>query len=509
MKILNASQIREADAYTIENEPIASLDLMERAASRATKWILDHYYSDKNHYRPKAHVFCGMGNNGGDGLVIARQLEANNVKVVVWLVKFSDSQSNDFKKNFHRLNDSIAVNELTDSIENLSEIARSHLVIDAIFGTGLSRPPEGIAGKVIREINEIAAETISIDMPSGLYDEDNSVNDYSLIVNAAHTLTFQNPKLSFFLAENEMKVGQVHVLDIGLSEAFISGIESKYQLVDSNMASTIHRTRNRFSHKGTYGHALLIGGSMGKWGAITLAAKACLKSGAGLVSVHCAKDGASIVHQAANEVMVSLDSSSNSFSEIPDISSYKTIGIGPGLGKEDSTKNAFKLLIQNSNVPLVIDADALNILAENKTWMAFLPPGTILTPHPGEFARLADFKGTHYQAIQKQLELSRKYNVYILLKGAHSSLSTPKGQVLINSTGNPGMASAGMGDTLTGIVTGLLSCGYTSGESAVLGMYIHGKAGDLALENESVESLIATDLINHLGKAFQGLKNYE
>jgi len=507
LKILNASQIREADKYTIENEPISSIDLMERAASRATKWILRNYF-DKNPSSHKVHVFCGMGNNGGDGLVIARQLDANDVDVKVWLVHFSDNQSEDFKENLGRIHDSIEIVDLKDDFDP-SDIQKDDLVIDAIFGTGLSRPPEGIAGEVIMSLNSSGTEIVSIDMPSGLYDEDNSENDYKRIINARHTLTFQNPKLSFFLAENEMKVGEVHVLDIGLSQEFINSIESSYQLVDDEMAGALYRKRNTYSHKGTFGHALLMGGSEGKWGAIALSARACLKSGAGLLTVHCAKSGTEIVHQAVNEAMLNADPENEFISEIPDLAAYKVIGIGPGIGKREETLRAFKRLIQNSPAPLVIDADALNILAENKTWMAFLPAGSILTPHPGEFSRLADFRGTHYDAVQKQIELSRRHNVYILLKGAHSTVTTPNGQIFVNSSGNPGMASAGMGDTLTGIVTGLMSSGYTSAESAVLGMYIHGKAGDLALENESVESLIASDLINYLGRAFQGLANYE
>ncbi len=507
MKILNASQIREADKYTIENEPISSTHLMERAASRATKWILRNFFEDKPE-SPAVHVFCGMGNNGGDGLVIARQLDANDVDIKVWLVHFSDKQSDDFKVNLGRIHDSIEIEDLKDDFDP-SAIEKQDLVIDAIFGTGLSRPPEGIAGDVIMGLNSCGADIVSIDMPSGLFDEDNAENDYKRIINARHTLTFQNPKLSFFLAENEMKVGEVHVLDIGLSQEFIDSIESRYQLVDEEMARALHRKRNTYSHKGTFGHALLMGGSEGKWGAIALAARACLKAGAGLLTVHTAKNGCEIVHEAINEAMLSTDPEDELISEVPDLTSYKAIGIGPGIGKAGETLRAFKRLIQNSPVPLVIDADALNILSENKTWMAFLPAGSILTPHPGEFSRLADFKGKHYDAIQKQMELSRKHNIYILLKGAHSTVTTPQGQVFVNSTGNPGMASAGMGDTLTGIVTGLLGSGYTSAESAVLGMYIHGKAGDLALENESVESLIASDLTNYLGRAFQGLANYE
>ena len=507
MKILNASQIREADTYTIKNEPISSIELMERAAGRATKWILNEYF-EKDTKSPRVNVFCGMGNNGGDGLVIARQLDANEVEVKVWLVHFSDKQSEDFQKNLERIPDSIEIVNLREEFD-WKEIDKADLIVDAIFGTGLSRPPEGIAGDVIMGLNATGAEIIGIDMPSGLYDEDNAENDYKRIVNARHTLTFQNPKLSFFLAENEMKVGEVHVLDIGLLQDFIETIESKYQLVDPEMAKSLHRKRNTFSHKGTYGHALIIGGSKGKYGAVALSAKSCLKSGAGLVTVHTPTKGAKILHTACYEVMHSSDSENDFISETPDLAPYKVIGVGPGMGKEEQTQRAFKQLIQNSSVPLVIDADALNILAENKTWLAFLPKGSILTPHPGEFSRLADFKGTHYEAIQKQIELSRKHSIYILLKGAHSTATTPNGQVFVNSTGNPGMASAGMGDTLTGIVTGLMSCAYSSAESVVLGMYIHGKAGDLALENESVESLIASDLIKNIGRAFQGLSNYE
>jgi len=382
------------------------------------------------------------------------------------------------------------------------------LIIDAIFGTGLNRPAEGIAASVIDKINQSGATVVSIDLPSGMFSEDNSDNDLKTIVRADYLLTFQVPKLAFYLEDTAPMIGELIILDIGLDADFLNEIDPKFHiLTDGNVAAMRH-DRKTFDHKGTFGHALIIAGSEGKRGAALMCVEAALRAGAGLVSLHTDKEGARLIHQWLREAMVSLDSSDDgSFTELPDLKKYSSIAVGPGSGTSEATTKALKLLIQESPVPLLLDADALNILAENPTWLAFLPKGSILTPHPGEFARLVREKQNHYQNIESQIELSRKYGIYILLKGGKSTLSLPDGQVLINDTGNPGMGTGGMGDVLTGIIAGLLASGYQPMQAAALGMYLHGRAADIALERESVESLIATDVIEYLGRAFQSLQD--
>ena len=510
MKILSAEKIREADAYTIKHEPIKSIDLMERAAGKCFDWLYD---AAPNLFPATIteekdwvfYVVCGVGNNGGDGMVIARLLQRNGYNVEVLTVHVSDKPSKDFSASLDKLGKgkkSVVDIKTPKDIPNLPDDA---IIIDALFGTGLNRPSEGIGKEVIQRINQSASKVISIDMPSGLFDCDNSKNDIDGIVQSDFILTFQVPKLAFYLSENASVVGQVQILDIGLNADILGSLETPYHYLCQWEAAAMRKPRNLYSHKGTYGHALIIGGSEGKWGAAILASKACLKSGAGLVTVHIGSDGANLIHNSMPELMVEIDNSATCFGNLPDISAVNAIGVGPGIGKAEDTVRALKLLIQEAKAPVVLDADALNILADNPTWMAFLPKGSILTPHPGEFKRLAGEKLTHFDSIEKQRELSQKHGIYILLKGAHSSLSFPDGRVLINSTGNPGMASGGMGDTLTGIVTGLLASGYNSLEAAALGMYVHGRAGDLALETQSVESLVASDLIDNIGKAFDSL----
>ena len=512
MKILSAEKIREADAYTIKHEPIKSIDLMERAAGLCFDWLYaaapklfpDSISEEKDWV---FYIVCGTGNNGGDGMVLARLLQRNGYNAEVAVVHISDKPSKDFTASLDKLGKGKKAVIDIKKTKDIPDFPDNAIIIDAIFGTGLNRPSEGIGREVIEKINQSKSTIVSIDMPSGLFDSDNSRNDPKGIVRSNHILTFQLPKLSFFLSENEAMVGAVHILDIGLDSEFLNNVESTFHYLTGSEAAEMRIARSAYSHKGTYGHALIIAGAQGKWGAAVLSSKACLRAGAGLVTAHVGSDGADVLHNAMPELMIDHDKAGTHFANLPDLSDYDAIGVGPGIGKSDDTVRALKLLIQQAKVPLVLDADALNILADNPTWMAFLPKDSILTPHPGEFARLAGSKLSHFESLEKQREMSQKNGIYILLKGANSSLSFPDGRVLINSTGNPGMASAGMGDSLTGIITGLLSSQYKPLEAAALAMFVHGRAGDLALKNQSVESLVASDLIENIGNAFESLSH--
>src|SRR6185312_6466755 len=506
MKILNAEQIKAADAYTISNEPITSIDLMEGAANECVKWI-ESFFNKDTFFK----IVCGTGNNGGDGLAIARLLHEKGYGVEVLIVPFFSKSSPDFLANRKRL-ESVKdipvkeVREVSDIV--IEDVKDKHVaIIDSILGSGLSKPVEGKLAEVIQRINSFALPVIAIDVPSGLMMEDNAASDPKNIINATFTLTFQTLKLAFLFADNAKYVGSFFVLDIGLDQGFIASQKATNNFVSQNMVVPMLKHRAKFSHKGAYGHALLVAGGYGKIGAAVLAAKACLRSGVGLLTVHVPDCGYGILQTSVPEAMVSVDEHDWEFSgiNIKEIGKYNTIGVGPGIGQEADTANGLKFIIQNAKVPLVIDADALNILAENKTWLSFLPKGSILTPHPGEFARLAGKQENNYQTHLAQIEFARKNQVYLILKGAYTAIATPAGELYFNSTGNPGMATAGSGDTLTGIITGLLAQGYSSFEASVLGVYLHGLAGDIAANELGQEALIAEDITNNLGKAFKHL----
>ncbi len=502
MKILPVSQVREADAYTISNEPVASVDLMERAATKCSNWILQHLGRGRSY-----KIFCGTGNNGGDGLVIARHLAEKNVRVEIFIVRYSDKCSEDFSLNMSRLTKirKIKIVDINNQ-EDIPAINSTDIVIDAIFGSGLTKPViEGIAAEVIDAVNQSRAEVVAVDIPSGLFGEDNTENT-GKIIQARHTLTFQFPKLSFFFASNEKYVGSWQVLPIGLHPEFIRNVDVRNYYTEHDDCKALIKPRNRFSHKGTYGHALLVCGSYGKIGAAVLAARACLRSGAGLVTSHLPKCGYKIMQTAAPEIMCSIDSDKEVPSDHVDIKQYNAVGIGPGIGNDEKTQKALKLLVQNCNSPVVFDADALNILSENPTWIPFVPKNSIFTPHPKEFERLAGKSSNETERQKRQVEFSKKHGIYVVLKGAYTCISTPAGDCYFNSSGNPGMATAGSGDVLTGIITGLLAQGYTPFEASILGVYVHGFAGDLAAKRYGYEATTASEIINMLGKAFLRLK---
>ncbi len=503
MKILSVDKIREADLFTIKNEPIAGIDLMERAANACFYWLITNIPDHK-----KIKVLCGTGNNGGDGLAIARLMALKGYSVEVFLFGTPDKLSDDCRINYERFLEipSVGCRIITkkDSLPDFHPT--EDIVIDALFGSGLSRPVTGFLADVIHRINDQHSITISIDVPSGLFcDETVATSANPAIIHTDHTLTFSPPKLAFFFPENDRFVGNWHLLDIGIMQDFIEHTESHYYYIGHSDCKKILKKRNKYSHKGTFGHAYLVCGSKGKMGAAVLATKACLRSGPGLVTVHIPQSGNTILQTAAPEAMLSLDTDENIFSVISDLSPYSSVAIGPGIGQEVQTSRALKLMIQNSTIPLIIDADAINILGENKTWIPFVPKGTIFTPHPKEFERLAGKSSNDFDRNKRQKEFSIKYNAYVVLKGAHTAITTPEGDCYFNTTGNPGMATGGSGDVLTGILAGIKAQGYSSLETCLLGVYIHGLAGDLAAIERGQEALIAGDIIQHLGNSFLSL----
>jgi len=500
MKILSAEEIRLWDQYTLQHEPIASIGLMERAAGKCVEWLENNGY-DKNEFA----IYCGKGNNGGDGLAIARMLAAKKYSVTVNILESGHKGTEDFQTNLARLHQYPEVDiRFIQTEENFHELKSDNIIIDALFGSGLNRGIDGITAKLVEHINDSGNEIISIDIPSGLFTDRSSKEN--TIIKARHTLCFQCYKLAFLVAENADYIGEVHILDIGLHNDLYNSLQSRYELVDDSIIHSIYKPRNRFAHKGNFGHALLVAGSYGKIGAAVLSAKACLRSGGGLLTCHIPKCGYDILQSSVPEAMVTTDSDSFFNTKIEeDLTKYKAIGIGPGIGISSETKMILPEIFNAYRRPVVLDADALNIMASQKDLLQLIPPGSILTPHPKEFERLFGETGNDFERIQLSLQKSKELKIIIVLKGHHTLIANPDGKGYFNSTGNAGMATAGSGDVLSGILTGLLARGYPTDLTAILGVYVHGLAGDFAAKQFSMESMIAGDIIENLGAAFSTL----
>lgn len=494
MKIFSAAQIKQWDACTIDQEPIASIDLMERAATACCKWLIGKNFG-KFHFR----IFCGKGNNGGDGLAIARMLIEHECRVTVYILELGNIGSPDFQANLARLHECSTDIHFIQSPEFFPIIDPGDIVIDALFGTGLNKAPEGVSKSLIEYINDLPAARISIDMPSGMFADTSSKDN--AVIHATHTLSFQQYKLAFLLAENEAFCGEVHLLHIGLHPAFEVNEAAAFELVEEAMIRQIYKPRSIFAHKGNYGHAALFCGSKGMMGAAILAAQACLRSGVGKLTSFVPQCGYDIIQTAVPEAMA-IVSGDEYLLPLSGMNHYDAVGIGPGIGTHESHKTLLSVIFSNQQAPLVIDADALNVMAADKTLLNRIPPQSIITPHPKEFERLFGKTENDFERLALAKAKSKELNIYIVLKGHYSLISTPDGTGYFNSTGNAGMATGGSGDVLTGIITGLLAHGYSSLQAALLGAYLHGLAGDLAAASLSPEAMIAGDIISFLPQAF-------
>ncbi|MCB0375481.1 MAG: NAD(P)H-hydrate dehydratase [Sinomicrobium sp.] len=496
MKIFSAQQLYEADKITVAKQKISSTDLMERAGKQVFNWILSRFEGTKR----SIHIFCGTGNNGGDGLVIGRYLVQQHYNVRVYIVRFGTNPSHDFSVNLERLKALNVSPETLTEATVFPDIRKDDIVIDAIFGIGLSRPPKGWLASLIGHINHTGATVIAVDMPSGLYM--NAVpEDSEAIVKSTFTLTFQAPKLVFFLPQTGPYAGAWETLDIGLDSEYLNKTPAEAQLTEKNLLLTWYRNRERFSHKGTYGHGLIIGGSYGKTGAAVLAAKACITSGAGLVTAYIPRCGYTVLQTALHEIMVITDKKEKHISHIDFDLEPAVIGAGTGLGTHEETQRAFIEFIKHNKTPLVIDADGLNILSIHKTALQHLPPKTVVTPHPKELERLIGPWKDDFDKLENVKAFARHYDLIVVVKGAYTIIADGD-IVYINPTGNPGMATAGSGDVLTGIITGLVAQGYLPLQAAVFGVYLHGLAGDLACAHTGYEALTAGKLIDFIGNAF-------
>ncbi len=499
MKILTGGQFRELDLLTMQSEPITSIDLMERASRAMTDEFLRRWPTAEQ----RIFIFAGPGGNGGDGLAVARMLAEAGRITTTYLFNVRGHLSPDCEQNRERLRlmtDATLI-EVTSELL-FPELQADDIVIDALFGTGLSKPLSGGFALVAKRINQSRATVVSIDVPSGLMCEDNSYNDTQNIVRAALTLSLGQPKLAFFMAENQRFVGEVTMLDIGLSADGLKGMKTYLWLTEESEMRSVMRRRPLFAHKGTMGHALLVAGARGMTGAAILAARAALRAGVGKLTVHMPHSCLDIMQTTVPEAIVDIDIDANITSTAVDTYAFQAVGIGPGIGRNSHTAAALRAFLKNHEGPLVLDADALNILADNSDWIASIPADSILTPHPAECDRLIGHCRSTFERMNLARDFAVDHRLFVVVKGHYTQICTPTGDVLINPTGNPGMATAGSGDVLTGIITSLLAQGYLPAEAAQLGVYLHGLAGDLAAAELSEEALIASDIINFLPKAF-------
>jgi len=504
MKIFTGTQIREHDRYTMEHEPIRSIDLMERAAKALTFAITERW----NAQTPFV-VFAGPGNNGGDALAVARMLLDQGYDLQIFLFNVHNKLSEDCEINKKRLLEKHPKSFTEISLNfDPPTLTQETVVIDGLFGSGINKPLSGGFAAMVKYINQSQAKVVSIDLPSGLMTEDNTYNVRANILKADLTLTIQQKKLSMLFADNQKFLGEIRVLDIRLSDEYARRTESDYCLLEENDIRKLLQQRDEFSHKGTMGNALIIAGSFGMAGAAILSTRACLRAGVGRVTTHTPRRNYTIMQTAVPEAVLQMDREETFFSEAVDLEDFDAMGIGPGLGTQENTGIAMIAQLRRSQCPVVVDADALNILSNHRAWMQQLPKGIIMTPHPKEFDRLSGMTSNGcYERLAKARELAEQLQSYIILKGHYTAICMPDGKVFFNPTGNAGMATAGTGDVLTGILTGLLARGYSQADACKIGVYLHGLAGDLAAKELGMESLIASDIINYLPKAFLRLND--
>lgn len=500
MKILSKEQIYEGDKLTAERQNISSTELMERAGIQIFNWM----HMRMQGAQVPIHVFCGIGNNGGDGLVLARHLITHGYNVTTYVVNYSDKRSKDFLINYDRIK---TVSKdwpiLMTSEEQFPEIHRDDIIVDAVFGIGLNREPADWVKSLFVHFRNTKAFTLAIDIPSGLY-PDKMFEDENGVVHANYTLSFQTPKLVFFLPSTGKFTIQWEVLDIGIDPQYLFETQTQVELIGKHEVLPIYKPREKFSHKGTFGHSLIIGGSYGKIGSVSLASRAALQIGSGLVTAYVPKCGYNILQTTLPEVMVETGTAEKELTSIKPKAEVNAIGVGVGLGTSTKTVAAFETFLKANKLPLVIDADALNILAKKKSLLDLLPESSVLTPHPKELERLVGKWKDDFDKLKKAQALSKKHRVFVVIKGANS-ITVFGDKLYVNTTGNPGMATAGTGDVLTGVITGLIAQGYDPLAASIFGVYLHGKSGDIAMQSLGYQSLTASDVINCLSDAYLDL----
>ncbi|QJD96804.1 NAD(P)H-hydrate dehydratase [Mucilaginibacter robiniae] len=478
LPLLTAQQIHEADAYTISHEPVTSVNLMERASKAFVSRFMQHF-PDK---AQTISAYCGSGNNGGDGLAIARMLNEHGYRQLnVKVVRFSDKATDDFNTNLHRFQHlSVPLLEIEKGGNFPPE--DSAIIIDALLGSGLNKPLSGDYEQLVKHLNQLEKTVVAVDVPTGLPTE-GAVSKEATILKAKLVITFQQPKINFLLPESGPHMESWEAVDIGLDDTYLQSLNSPYQLIEKGDIKTILKPRHKFSNKGTYGHALLVAGQAKTMGAALLCSSACVYAGAGLTTVCIPESGLTALNSYQAEVMAIIREQD----QLPEIEwdKFSVIGVGPGLGKDDNALALLKNILANYHKPMIIDADALNLLATHQELLQQLPKGSIVTPHMKEFDRLFGEHDTWWNRLQTLKQKAQELQINIVLKNDYTITGTPDGKLYFNSTSNAAMASGGMGDILTGIITALVAQKYTPEQACLAGVYLHGKAGDvLALPNQ-------------------------
>ncbi len=500
MKIFSKEQIYEGDRLTTEKQKISSTDLMERAGTQIFNWL----HMRMQGAQVPIHVFCGIGNNGGDGLVVARHLVTHGYNVKTYIVNCSDKRSKNFLINYDRIkNVTKDWPTLLSCTDDFSPIDANDIIVDAVFGIGINRPVDDWVKGLFNHFRASRAYTLAVDIPSGLY-TDKLPSDPEAVVTAGYTLSFQTPKLVFFLPDTAKYTVQWEVIDIGIDQEYIYKTNTEADLIGKHEVLPIYKPRDKFSNKGTYGHSLIIGGSYGKIGAVTLASRATLAVGAGLVTAYIPKCGYTALQAAFPEAMVITDVDEEKLTSINFDIEPTVIGFGVGVGTDAKTITAFETFLKTNKTPLVIDADGLNILSKKKALLKLLPEQTVLTPHPKELERLIGKWKGDFDKLKKTKAFSKKYNVIVVIKGANT-ITVFQDKLYVNATGNPGLATAGTGDVLTGMITGLIAQGYKPLAASIFGVYLHGKSADLLIEDYGYQSLIASHVVGGISEAYLDL----
>ena len=497
MNIFSAEQLYQADQVTVQKNGITTLDLMEHAGTQVFNWL----HTRMQGAQVPVRIFCGIGNNGGDGLVLARHLIQHGYNVHTYVVNCSDKRSKNFLVNYDRVKQ-VTKNWpiLIRDESGFPDIHRDDVVVDAIFGIGLNRCMGGWVKGMVQHLNNSGAFILAIDMPSGLY-ADAPIEDPEAIVKANHTLSFQLPKLAFFMPSTGHFTQTWEAIDIGLDPEFMMTQPPQATLLHKQHILSWYKPRGKFAHKGSFGHSVIMGGSYGKIGAVVLATQAALRIGSGLVSAHVPKCGVTVLQTAVPEAMVTSSKGEEGLDDLTVPDAGFTYGLGMGMGTSAASLKALETFLQAQNEPIVLDADALNLLASKQELYAEIPQQSVLTPHPGELKRLIGEWSDDFDRLAKTQEFANKYKLIVLIKGAHSAVCF-EGGTFINSTGNPGMATAGSGDVLAGMITGLIAQGYPSWQAAAMGVYLHGSAGDLAVHDLGYQALLASDIAAKIGPAY-------
>ncbi len=498
MKILSPEQIRSVERSTVARQQISMNQLMERAGTAVFEWICAH----TNWQSRVFEVVCGPGNNGGDGLVLARLLHQKGATVRIWLQKSAQYSADNIVNQQRAQSLGLSITHFDE--QSAFYWSENAIIIDALMGYGLNRAIQGGALQhAIEQINQSEVPVIAIDMPSGMFATSISAAG-APVVRATVCLSFEAPKLSMLLPEHECYLNNLHVLKIGLDTLAMDSEASTYHFTDTAKVRSLYKARRKFAYKYNFGNTLIIGGSKGKIGAVYLAAKAALRSGAGLVTAYVPDCGLNILQSSAPELMVQTDSSPFHIQAIPDISKYHSVVVGPGMGTATATIEAMSMLLSQdwSKKRLVIDADALNIMALTPQLLPLLPPQSILTPHAKELERLIGPWHNSLDQLAKAQAFAQQYNLILVVKGAYTRVVLPDGTVHFNSSGNPGMATAGSGDMLSGMIGALAGSGYTPEEAAITAVYLHGLAGDLAASEMGMQAMTAADIIRYLPQAF-------